>query len=168
MGVRSELPYLADLAAYEWMRRKVHISAEPLAAGRRFGGEIRLAVNSSLMLERFDYPVHTIAKRVAAGRWRKHSYEMDSHFLAVYQDPPDRCNLRLQELGALAFDFLQKIVGGDLPGDFLHQSSWLKSRSEGLSHEEAKAAVEDLLAGLTECGILLDCADKSLEAGCSS
>lgn len=158
----SAQPYLGQLAAYEWLRRSVHIfSADLAGAALKPGGPPKpgaMVVNQSCRLRCFDYPVHTIAKRVASGRWRRHSYGVDKHFMAVYQDPQDRCNLRVQDLGRLTYDLLQEINDKVLSArDFINYSGWLTEHCPDChSSIEAEAALESVWNGLSECGILLD------------
>ena len=152
----SAQPYLGQLAAYEWLRRSVHIFSASLVGGSLKPGT--MVVNQSCRLRCFDFPVHTIAKRVASGRWRRYSYGVDKHFLAVYQDPQDRRNLRVQDLGRLTYELLQEIEGKALSGhDFLEYSLWLANHCPDYQASiEAEAALEIVCNGLRECGILLD------------
>lgn len=106
-------PYLGDLAEYEWLRRSVLICPAQIEYGDKIdywspGDRKKYSplLNATGILKKFDYPVHTIASRVAASRWRKYSYERRDVYLLAYQDLRERDQLRILELGELAFELV--------------------------------------------------------------
>ncbi|MBX9720530.1 MAG: hypothetical protein K2X81_03955 [Candidatus Obscuribacterales bacterium] len=106
-------PYLADLAEYEWLRRSALICPAQIENGDKINycskdnrKKYSPLLNATLVLKRFDYPVHTIASRVAASRWRKYSYEKNEVYLLAFQDLFERDQLRVMELGELAWELV--------------------------------------------------------------
>ncbi len=109
--------YLANLAEYEWLRYIVIGSGADMEVGQELdvdSAETRKqyypVVNSTILLKKFDYPVDKVAKRVAGGRWRHYKYKVKDYFLAVYQDPDDREEIRVQELGEVSFKLLESAL----------------------------------------------------------
>lgn len=152
----DELPFLEDLAGYEWLRRRVHTNSEAIRSS--LSGKESIGINSSLVLRRFTYPVHSIAKKVASGSKGGPAFEAAEQYLAVYQDPADRRNLRVQELGRLTFALLERFTQGKLSGGDLIQESidWLHRESaQPQTMEEARTSIQCLFQDLTGCGILL-------------
>ncbi len=110
----EKYPYLADLAEYEWIRFSVIGSGAELEVGQPLDLEsvesykqYYPVVNSTILLKKFDYPADKVAKRVAGGRWRHYKYKVKDFYLVVYQDPEDREEIRVQELGEVAYKLLE-------------------------------------------------------------
>lgn len=140
-------PYLVDLAKYEWLRRKAQIEGAAMerSASTDLSSKNDLQImepilNPSLVLGRFKFPVHKIAGRIAANRWKKYTYERDDHFIAIYQSLNDRKKLRVIELDEFSFMLLDFAKSNQSTYEELIQYA-----CSLLPGEEAAATATDLL-----------------------
>lgn len=154
----NSIPYLIDLAHYEWLRRSVMINPSAIEKGQQIDLDSleqrrlnRPFLNSTLLLREFNYPVHTIANRVAAGRWKKHSYAARKFYLAAYQDPEQRSAICVRELGEFAFCLLSNAREKSWSYDQLLQGA-LELAVEESTEEIIDSAIE-MLQQFEQCGI---------------
>ncbi|MBX9689325.1 MAG: hypothetical protein K2X27_21630 [Candidatus Obscuribacterales bacterium] len=165
----KDFPYLADLAEYEWMRRELQLDSSILECGSfidlKSSSKRQLhkpVANATIKLRRFGYPVHQIASRTAAGRWRKHRYEAGDFYLAVYQDPKDRTETRIQGLGQLAYKLLEVMISGRSSYEELIQYAVEELPDDKLSR--TRNSVIEMLRQFNNCGILLGSIPLNTEA----
>ncbi len=106
-------PYVVELAKYEWLRHKALFDSSAMKRARSanlFSKNDRQTMvpmlHPALVLANFNYPVHKIAGRTAANRWKEQTYKTDDHYIAIYQSLNDRKKLRVIELDEFSFMLL--------------------------------------------------------------
>lgn len=112
--LRKRLPYLADLANYEWLEMEVNeIEDEPVAPDpcnlrepEEFTNFYPI-VNPALILRVYEYPVFQLAERIERNKHAPKKAELIETFAACYFDPVDM-ETRFVELGSSAYAILQK------------------------------------------------------------
>lgn len=157
------VPYLVDLAAYEWLWRSVLMNSTDLEEGKSVDindpvirRSYRPVVNSTLEIRHFDYPVHTIANRVAGHRWKKSSYEIEDAFMVGFQNPDNREEFRPLELGEWTFNIIELAMQKKCSYDELIQES-IKLLNDDTDDSEGEITAEiiDLFIQLEELGIFM-------------
>lgn len=153
-------PYLIDLAEYEWLRKRVLLIATEivrcdsidlsLASNRKTQQPV---LNPTLAIQHFNYPVHKIASRVAAGRWKKYSYEAQDFYLVAFQNLRQRDELRIIELGEFSFVLLRYAIETKCSYESMLQ--YAIGLAPEQSVEDTTADVIELLIQFDELDIIL-------------
>lgn len=157
----TKFPFLADLAQYEYLRHRA--VAAPIAIERGNRADLRSpgnrkkfgpAINQTIELSVFDYPVHTIARHIASKgkKVKGNDYDKCDLQLAIYRDP-DTDEVRIQELGGVVSELLvlakEKWVSYE---NLIEKAAALISDE---TPEEIANQVVDLMEELETAGVIL-------------
>ena len=115
-----ELPYLADVARFDFAIEAVGGEAIGLDGAMLDLGEAVLALDASLRLIELDYPAAAIRDAIAEDEGRLAQLEMapQRHVVALWRLP---YGVGVRRLAPIAADFLSAVLAGDDPSGLLSE-----------------------------------------------
>lgn len=157
----SEIPFVAELADYEYTRNVVWSNSDEIRRGivgaldfddGKTADRI-IILNPTLVIKTYSHPIGRLAQLIHTTRKRCFSYAKELSYLAFYLEPESR-NFKVHEIGSVAAKLLIEAQIGRKSMTLLTELALQEIEEQ--ARDSARESISQLLKQLHAVGIIVD------------